>query len=94
MDVVSVLEKKRQPFTGLEMEVTAHQREEEFPKIYTEIELVYVVNGVGVSPDAVERAIELSSGKYCSVKGMLGPQVHVSTSFRIEDPDSEVLGDE
>jgi putative redox protein len=89
MDVVSVLQKKRQPFTGLEMEVAAHQREDEFPKIYTEIELVYVVTGVGVSPDAVARAIELSSDKYCSVKGMLGPQVHVSTSFRIDDP-SEV----
>jgi putative redox protein len=86
MDVVSVLQKKRQPFTGLEMEVTAHQREDEFPKIYTEIELVYVVTGVGVSPEAVARAIELSSDKYCSVKGMLGPQVRVSTSFRVEDP--------
>ena len=94
MDVVSVLEKKRQPFTGLEMEVTAHQREDEFPKIYTEIDLVYVVTGTGVSADAVARAIELSSDKYCSVKGMLGPQVRVSTAFRIVDPAAENAGDE
>ena len=84
MDVVSVLEKKRQPFTGVEIEVTAEQREDEFPKIYTDIELIYVVRGDGVSPHAVERAIELSTAKYCSVKGMLGPQVHVVTGFRVE----------
>ena len=84
MDVVSVLEKKRQPFTGLSIEVTAEQREDEFPKIYTRIELVYVVRGADVSARAVERAIELSEGKYCSVRGMLGPQVEVVTSYRIE----------
>lgn len=85
MDVVSVLEKKRQRFTSLEMEVTATQREDEFPKIYTQIDLVYVVRGQGVSPEAVARAIELSDTKYCSVKGMLGPQVSITTAYRVEE---------
>ena len=85
MDVVSILEKKRQPFTGLEMEVTATQREDEFPKIYTRIELVYVVSGTGVKPEAVARAIELSEEKYCSVRGMFGPQVEIVTSYRVQD---------
>jgi putative redox protein len=85
MDVVSVLEKKRQRFTDLDIEVTAHQREDEFPKIYTEIELLYVVRGRSVNPDAVARAIELSETKYCSVKGMLGPQVTVTTAYRVEE---------
>ena len=39
MDVVSILEKKRQDFSGLEIEVAATQREDEYPKIYTRIEL-------------------------------------------------------
>ena len=85
MDVVSVLEKKRQLFTAVDIEVTAKQREDEYPKIYTEIELVYVVKGRRVSPAAVARAIELSETKYCSVKGMLGPQVDVKTSYRVEE---------
>jgi putative redox protein len=85
MDVVSILEKKRQRFSAFEIEVTAHQREDRYPRIYTDIEVVYVVRGEGVSPAAVERAIELSQGKYCPVKGMLGPQVNVTTSYRIED---------
>jgi len=91
MDVVSVLEKKRQDFTALEVEVDATQREDEYPKIYTRIELTYVVTGTGIKPDAVARAIELSETKYCSVKGMLGPQVEVVTAYRVIDeaaPDS------
>jgi putative redox protein len=85
MDVVSILEKKRQSFSAFEIEVNATQREDEFPKIYTRIELVYVVTGRDVKPEAVERAIELSEDKYCSVRGMLGPQVTIVTSYRIVD---------
>lgn len=83
MDVVSVLEKKRQHVTGLEIAVAATQREDEFPKIYTRIELEYVVTGHNVAPAVVARAIELSEDKYCSVRGMLGPQVEVVTSYRV-----------
>jgi putative redox protein len=93
MDVVSVLEKKRQHFTGLEMLVTATQREDEFPKIYTRIELEYVVTGYGVNPAAVARAIELSEDKYCSVRGMLGPQVRVLTSYRVVQAPAPIPGD-
>jgi putative redox protein len=92
MDVVSVLQKKRQRFSALEIEVTAQQREDEYPKIYTHIDMVYVVRGVEVKPEAVARAIELSEDKYCSIKGMLGPQVEVATSYRVEDenaPDAD-----
>jgi putative redox protein len=84
MDVVSVLEKKRQPFHGLEMEVVAEQREDDFPHIYTDIQLTYVVFGEDVNSSAIERAIELSVNKYCSVGGMLGSQTRVSTSYRVE----------
>ncbi len=83
MDVVTVLEKKRQVFSDIEIEVKADQREDEFPRIYTRIELTYVVTGTGVKPEAVARAIELSADKYCSVKGMLGPQVEVVTGYRV-----------
>ncbi len=85
MDVISVLEKKRQDVRGLEIIVTGHQRLDEFPKIYTRMEVEYVVTGFGVKPEAVARAIELSEEKYCTVKGMLGPQVEVVTSYRVLD---------
>jgi len=83
MDVVSVLEKKRQDVRGIEIVVTGVQREDEFPKIYSTIDIEYVVSGYGIKPEAVAKAIQLSEEKYCSVRGMLGEQVQVSTSFRV-----------
>jgi putative redox protein len=87
MDVISILEKKRQAVTDFAMVVHGTQREDEFPHIYERIELEYVVTGIGVKPEAVERAIELSEEKYCSVRGMFGPQVEVVTSYRIIETD-------
>jgi len=88
MDVISILEKKRQDVRGLEIRVNAWQREDDFPKSYTRMELEYVVRGFGVEPEAVARAIQLSEEKYCSVGGMLAGNVEMKTSFRvIEEPD-------
>lgn len=85
MDVISVLEKKRQDVRGLEIAVEATQREDDFPKIYTDISMRYIVTGYGVTEAAVARAIELSEEKYCSVRGMLGPQVNVRTGFEVHE---------
>jgi putative redox protein len=85
MDVVSILEKKRQDVRGIEIVVEGDQRTEEYPKIYTEIRLHYIVTGFGVSEEAVRRSIQLSEEKYCSVGGMLGPQVQVVTSFEVRE---------
>jgi putative redox protein len=82
MDVISILRKQRQPVHGLE--VRAHgQRRDELPKIYTTIELRFIVRGAGVAPSAIERAIELTQSRYCSVWGMLAPQATITPSFEI-----------
>ncbi|MDP2234462.1 MAG: OsmC family protein [Actinomycetota bacterium] len=85
MDVISILEKKRQDVRGFELIVEADQREEEFPKIYTEIRIHFVLTGFGIKESAVARAIELSEEKYCSVRGMLGPQTTVTTTFEVRE---------
>jgi putative redox protein len=85
MDVVSVLEKKRMPASSLEIIVTATQREDDYPHYYETVNVEYVVSGAGVTEAAVARAIELSEEKYCSVKGMFGPQVRVTSSYRVLD---------
>lgn len=82
MDVYSILTKKRQPFTGLQIHVTA-ERADEHPMVYTQIHLEYVVYGKGVSADAVARAIALSEEKYCSVMAMLRPAVPITHSYRV-----------
>jgi putative redox protein len=68
-DVVGILRKKRERFTGLE--VVAHgERATDFPKVYTHIRLVYRVRGP-VTHKAMEDAVRLSKEKYCSVSAML-----------------------
>jgi len=84
MDVVSILQKKRQPFTGLQVRATA-ERASDHPRVYTRIHLEYIVRGKGVDPQAVERAIELSQTKYCSVSAMLAKTAEITTSYRIEE---------
>jgi putative redox protein len=82
-DVISILQKKRVALEGLEIHVTAEQRDE-YPQVFTGIHLEYVVQGDGVRPQDVERAIELSEKKYCSVSAMLRPAIPITWSYRIE----------
>jgi len=82
MDIVSILQKKRQPIAGVQVRVSA-ERADEHPRVYTQIHLEYVVTGKGVSPQAVERSIELSQTKYCPGAAMLGKTVKITTAYRI-----------
>ena len=82
MDVVSLLQKMRVPFTALEMRVRA-ERSEEHPKAYTRIDVEYVVSGTGIDEEKVQRAIELSQEKYCSVSAMLRKACPVGYTCRI-----------
>jgi putative redox protein len=68
-DVVGILRKKREPFTSLEVKAVA-EKAETFPKVYTEIRLIYRVGGA-VSQKSMEDAVHLSKEKYCSVSAML-----------------------
>lgn len=86
MDVVSVLEKKRLDVRGVEVVLVGEQELDAFPHYYRSIRMEYVVTGVGIPDAAVQRAIELSEEKYCSVRGCLGPQVAVTWTFRVLEP--------
>ena len=82
MDVLSILQKKREPIQGLEVTVQG-VRCQEHPRIYTDIEIVYHVRG-NVNPNAVARAIQLSETKYCGVSAMLGTRAKIETRFEID----------
>jgi len=82
-DVVGILKKKREPFTGLEVSAEG-ERAEGYPAVYTAIKLKYVVKGK-VSPKAMEDAVKLSKEKYCSVSAMLKKTAKIT--FEIEYSD-------
>jgi putative redox protein len=78
MDVIGILEKKRQVIDSYTIEVRAEQRDE-YPQILTRAEVTHIVHGTVVLEQAVRRAIELSATKYCPVSAMLsagGTEIH------------------
>ena len=82
-DVVSILRKKREAFTSLEVSAKA-ERAADPPSVYTEIKLIYRIGGK-VSRKAVEDAVRLSEEKYCSVSAMLGKTAKITTEIEYLD---------
>jgi putative redox protein len=81
-DVVNILKKKRQDLSGYWVEVEGERRDEP-PEVFTKIQIKYKIKGKNVSEEAVERAIQLSNEKYCSVGAMLKKTAEVTTSYEI-----------
>jgi putative redox protein len=87
VDVVSILEKKRQPLMGLKVTATAKQAETA-PRVFTHIHLTYAVSG-RLSRKAVEDAVALSKGKYCSVSQMLEKAAKIDYEIVFSDGEPE-----
>ncbi|NIM92552.1 MAG: OsmC family peroxiredoxin [Anaerolineales bacterium] len=86
VDVVSILTKMRISLSELEIKVEGEQ-DGEPPWQYRKIHLTYRVKGEGCTDAAVERAIELSESKYCSVAASLRGQVEIGHSYEILNND-------
>jgi len=84
MDVISILQMKRQDVTAFETQVFT-ERAQEHPKVFTHVKIVYVVEGHQVDPAAVARAIELSATKYCPAQAMLEKAVEIEHSYTIKE---------
>ncbi len=84
MDVISILQKKRQDVTAFEVKVHA-DREAEHPRVFKDIVVEYVVTGRGIDPAAVERAVELSETKYCPAQAMLGKAASISHIITLQE---------
>jgi len=82
VDVVSILEKKRQNVTDYRVEITGERRDEH-PRSFTKMHIHHIVYGHDVSEQALAHAIELSDTKYCSVAATVRPTVEITTSFEI-----------
>ncbi|MBP8998518.1 MAG: OsmC family protein [Anaerolineaceae bacterium] len=82
MDVISILAKKRQEVTSFEVVLHAN-RADEHPKVFTGIEIEYVVKGKNIDPDSVARAVELSETKYCPGMAMLRKSATITTRYTV-----------
>ena len=86
-DVISIMRKKRQAVTALEVRVHGH-RQAEHPRVFTELQLTFLVTGRGVDPEAVRRSIELAEQKYCPVTAMLSRTARIRVGFEIREAET------
>ena len=83
-DVVSILEKKRQKLTGLEVTITSEQ-DEDAPWTFRKLHIQFTFRGRGLKEKAVQGALELSETKYCSVAATLRGTAEISYDYTIEE---------
>ena len=81
-DVVMILKKARQQITGCKVQLEAVRAEVE-PKVFTHINMKFIVSGKGLDPVRVEKAVALSHDKYCSATIMLGKTAEITHSIEI-----------
>jgi len=84
MDVISLLQKKRQEVTALVVQVHA-ERATDYPKTFTNVTVEYLVEGHNIELAAVERSIELSATKYCPVQAMLSKACKIEHKYSIKN---------
>jgi putative redox protein len=83
-DIVLILKRGRHEVSGCEVKLQA-ERAETDPKVFTRINMHFVVSGKNLKPEVVEHAVKLSAEKYCSASLMLGKTATISHSFELVD---------
>ena len=84
IDVVNILRKARQELRGCELQIDA-ERADSDPKVFTTIQVHFILTGKSLSAKHVERAIHLSAEKYCAASIMLGKTAQISHTFEIRE---------
>ena len=87
-DVVSILEKMRQTPDTFKV-VVRGIRADDYPMVYTDIEVEYHLWGDKLTDKAVQQAIQLSEDKYCSASVMLGKVAEIRSSYEIHGSGEE-----
>lgn len=83
MDVLSMLKKMHEDVRDYRVELDA-EKATDHPAVFTKIHLNYLIYGKNVNPDSVQKAIDLSMSKYCSVSAMLKKSVNITWGFEIK----------
>jgi putative redox protein len=90
IDIIDILNKKRQTPLDFKIKVRGQQRIDIYPKAYTGFEIEYLLWGDTLQPKDVEQAIQLSEEKYCSVGATLAKAGPIRSSYRILKPDEKI----
>lgn len=83
-DVVLILQRGRHDVTDCEVRLEADRAESD-PKVFTRINMHFIVSGRNLKTEAVERAVKLSAEKYCSASVMLGHTAAITHSVEVRN---------
>lgn len=81
-DVINILQKQRQPFTDVEIELSG-QRSDDGARPWKQIHMHYIVTGTDLDERKIERAIDLSVEKYCGAHATLEGTAQITHDFEI-----------
>jgi len=81
-DVVLILKRGRHAVTGCQVKVTS-ERAATDPKVFTRINMHFIVTGKALPEAAVQRAIQMSHERYCSASIMLAKTAEITTSHEL-----------
>lgn len=81
-DVVLILKRGRHEVRGCQAKLTS-ERAQTDPKVFTRINMHFVITGKALPEAAVQRAIQMSHEKYCSASAMLAKTAEITTSYEI-----------
>jgi len=83
MDVVNILQKQRQKLTDFEILVSG-ERASDYPRVYSKVHVDYRFRGDCLKEKTVQRAIQLSQDKYCSVGAMIKKTAKLSHNYKLQ----------
>lgn len=92
MDVISILNKKKQEVTEFKVKIHA-KRANQHPRVFTHITIEYHVTGHAINENAVVRAIELSAKRYCPAQNMFAQVVPIDLHYQIYESDGNHHGE-
>lgn len=84
MDIISILQKKRQDVTGFEVRVHV-DRADDYPRVFTHVNVEYEFTGRNLDRKALERAVNLSEEKYCSVTAMFRKTAEITSTIIVNE---------
>ncbi|HWP32089.1 MAG TPA: OsmC family protein [Fimbriimonadales bacterium] len=87
MDVISILQKKKQKITSYRLEITGERPPENtYPRPFTKVKIRHILEGPEIAEEAVQRAVQLSDEKYCGASATLRHQTEVTAEWVVNPP--------
>jgi putative redox protein len=82
IDVISILKKQKEPIEDLKISINGHRVEGKEPSLFETIDIEFHVFGA-VNEAKIQRALELTFEKYCSVAMILSKTAKINFSYKL-----------